>query len=211
MKQIAEQKRASGSSFSNLILSEQPLHHSRENKPTCSTQIHFGCTLQVRLLWPRWPQRLHVTLFFGGFSAEDGILFSLGRPRLLVCVGGLKPSSWRRPRSTGTVSPAYVSSSSSRCLSGMTNAFGCCRLEMIAAHMCRHGMPCSRKKPQEQDIVPRSTTRKGRLPPRRWTSKMFRLFCGTSSSHVSSMDLVSSCRHCGGGHWVTTLPAPCVL
>ena len=36
----------------------------------------MGCTLQDRLLWPRTPQRLQVTLFLWRFSAAEGIIFS---------------------------------------------------------------------------------------------------------------------------------------
>ena len=68
---------------------------------------YFNSALHVLVLRPRPRHRPHTTVL-RTFSAEEGIRFSLGRPRLFVPVGALSPSSRRSVEPTGTVKPSYV-------------------------------------------------------------------------------------------------------
>ena len=66
---------------------------------------HLHLSLQLLMLCPFCPQSPHVTFCLGPFSADDTILLTFGRPRLLVQDGGFIPSSGRLLRSTGIVVP----------------------------------------------------------------------------------------------------------
>ena len=67
--------------------------------------IKLKTALQVLALCPVRPHIRHVTVLLGLCSADDWILFYLGRPRLFVSTGGFNPSFCRLFWSTGIVVP----------------------------------------------------------------------------------------------------------
>ena len=68
--------------------------------------IQLILALQVLALCPVFPQRPHVTVLLGLFSADDWIRFCFGLPRLFVSMGGARPSSISSFKSTVITIPS---------------------------------------------------------------------------------------------------------
>ena len=96
-------------------------------------------------------------------------------------------------------------------LSGMTNAFRCFRLHILASRKCRHGMSCSREGPREQDNV--QGWQLGREVGS-WSVGLQRCSVCSVGHQTPRIHLLiwwTSRRLCAGGHSGTTVPSPCVL